>query len=436
MTIVRRWGLVRMNNTSDAWLDFLSERRRKDRLRPGGEDTPEYIPVSTVPARDGGRVPVVADEVVVPDDRRDAPELAAVLDGGDDVTDPVVDEKQTRLRLPGAEPAHDQTQDDPATLSYVAVVSGRIKNRPTAEMTVDRPGPAAGRAPAAGAPFVVVVDTGLSAPAIGRSTDASKQNRDDQWAGRFELADADTDNIDRLDVLAPPGLDIGAGHGTFVASVIARVTTARIVMIRAFDTDGLGSDQALARAIRRAGELFDAESAGLGVLNLSCAVETADDREPPVLRSALASLPPEVVVVAAAGNENNGRKCWPAASERAIAVAALGHDQQPTEWSNRGWWVDFSTLGVDVVATYVIGKETLNSGVDGDPFDDDPETFTGPNPFAEWEGTSFAAAQVSGRVANLLLDEPDVGRAQIPKRLRRQVAGSPIAGCGYPLHIL
>jgi Subtilase family len=423
-----------MSNSPDAWLDFLSTRR-PTRMQPGGEGTAEYIPVSWVTRDDGRRVPVVRDEIIVPNDRRSAPELRPAFDGAADVTDAEVEEAHSRLRFVDDEPAHTRTQDDPATLSYVAVVSGRIKNRPTAEATVDTPGPAAGHAPA-GYPFVIVIDTGLSAPTMGLSEERSQPNRDDQWAGRFELAGDDPFHVDRLDVLQPPGLDIGAGHGTFVASVIARVTPARIVMIRAFDTDGIASDHAIARAIRRAGRLFAAESRGRGVLNLSGGVETKNGLEPEVLRSALATLPPDVVVIAAAGNDDTGVEFWPAASERALGITALGHDQRPLYWSNRAPWVNFSTLGIDVVASYVIGTETQGTGEDGDPFDDDPETFHGPNPFAQWEGTSFSAAQVSGRAANVLLADPGLSRTDVTERLERQATGPAIDGCGLPLHIL
>jgi membrane-anchored mycosin MYCP len=56
-------------------------------------------------------------------------------------------------------------------------------------------------------------------------------------------------------------------------------------------------------------------------------------------------------------------------------------------------WVDLTAPGVDVVSTYLTGEVTLASPAPGSP----TKTFS--DGFAYWDGTSFAAAAVSGAVA-------------------------------------
>lgn len=422
-----------MGNPSTDWLDFLSGRRHT-RLQFADPDAPEYIPIVAMQRSDGVRVPVIKDEILLTETDRRAADLGTLLSGTHEVTDSDVDVGRMRYRADDSANVHDRVPPDVGTPSHVAVVGGRIKNRPTPETAREAPLPADGNVPA-DAPVAVVIDTGLAAASVGRSR-SPESNRDDPWLNRLELAGDRARHIDRLDVLEPEGLDIGAGHGTFVAGIIGQVTPARIVMIRAFDTDGIGSERAIARAIRQAGTLLKNESAERGVLNLSFGIETVNDDEVKVLRDALDALPPEVVVVAAAGNDATGRPFWPAASERVLGIAALEKELLPAEWSNFGPWVDFSAQGVDLVAPYVAGTETRGTGKAGDPFDIEPDVFDGPNPYASWEGTSFSTALVTGAVANLLLEQPGLSRTQVRSELERLAVGPHIDGFGYPLSVL
>lgn len=421
-----------MSSSGDEWIDFLMARRQARRAAEPGSAA-EYVPIAAATREDGRRVPVVKDEVQVTAtelqglrDRGELPQAASErhVDG--------VPHDCALVQVGDAADARRQLPDGCGTPTYLGVVGGTIKKRPTAEHANARPQPLTADV-ADDAPIVIVVDTGVTA-AMLRDV---PEGRDDGWLGRFTIDRDDEDHIDRLDVLEPEGLDLGAGHGTFVAGIIGRVTPAPIVMIRAFDTDGVGSDHAIARAIRRAAAVFEEQSGGRGVLNLSFGVETvSDSAEDQALRAALDALPPEVVVVAAAGNEDTGRPFWPATSKRTIAVAALAADGAPAAWSNHGPWVDFSTLGEGLAAPYVTGRETQGTGDPGDPFDEYPEEFTGPNPFAAWEGTSFAAAQVSGEAANLLLDDPTTTRAAVVAALQGKASGAYLPGYGYPLAIL
>jgi subtilisin family serine protease len=58
-----------------------------------------------------------------------------------------------------------------------------------------------------------------------------------------------------------------------------------------------------------------------------------------------------VIVVAAAGNGNNGKKFYPAAFDNVIAVAATNRNDEREPHSNYGSWVDVAAPGEDIFTT-------------------------------------------------------------------------------------
>jgi hypothetical protein len=261
---------------------------------------------------------------------------------------------------------------------------------------------------------VAVVDTGIDTP------------RGDGW-----LVDVPrtNDNIDPLDVYPPSKfLDYGAGHGTFAAGVVQQVfPQASIRMYRALDSDGIGSEVAVACAMVRAVQ------EGADILNLSLGVhESFEDLEPLAIKVALeiiaeteAAERRQVLVVAAAGNYADDVRCWPAAFPLpVVAVAGLQADLQPAAWSSRGGWVDCATVAEGIVSTYVVGEESPEA----DPTE--PDKFLAPDPWAVWSGTSFAAPQIAAAVARICQEE---GLGRRPRdafeELRRR-GGQP-AGAGF-----
>jgi hypothetical protein len=156
--------------------------------------------------------------------------------------------------------------------------------------------------------------------------------------------------------------------------------------------------------------------AGAEIVNLSCVCTTDDDQPPPALDAVLHQLSDwlhatgrEIVIVAAGGNDGTTRPAFPAACAdlpgiTVLGVAALDQHLAPAEFSSRGGWIDFSTVGVDVRSTYVTGTE--DPGVDPGALllPPVPTTFTGPDPWAVWSGTSFSAPQVAGRIARIAQD--------------------------------
>ena len=101
---------------------------------------------------------------------------------------------------------------------------GEKTSAPTAETTTE-------------AVPVAVIDTGIAGSL-----------RDDGWLAGVRERD---DNRDPRDALPPDNrLDLGAGHGTFVAGIIEQVEPgAEVRMYRGLDSDGIGSEESVASAM-------------------------------------------------------------------------------------------------------------------------------------------------------------------------------------------
>ncbi|HYI58457.1 MAG TPA: S8/S53 family peptidase [Microlunatus sp.] len=189
------------------------------------------------------------------------------------------------------------------------------------------------------------------------------------------------------DVL-PPQSDLGlvAGHGTFVAGlVLSQAPGATIDVRRVLDLAGQGQAWDVAEAIAAMGQ------SGVSVLNLSFSCYTGDGQPPLVLARAIDRVDPGVVVVAAAGNhaapgELAALPAWPAALDDVVAVGALDGDGRTASFSPDRPWVDVATLGVDLRSTFPdIPGFGLGKRSDGS--------------WAQWSGTSFSTALVSGAIA-------------------------------------
>lgn len=233
---------------------------------------------------------------------------------------------------------------------------------------------------------VAIIDTGIA---------AETRDRTDHWLDDVKAGHADIDTL--KDFGDPDLLDSGAGHGTFVAGVVRQLAPGAVLRAyRALDTQGIGSEQGIACAILRAVQ------DGANIINLSLGQESYRDRQPVALKAALELVPPDVVVIAAAGNLGDDhpspdpvatRPHWPAAFDRVIAVAGLDGTYAGATWSKRGTWVDASTTGEGILSPYVAGEEEHTND------NPTPDTFLGPDPWAIWLGTSFAAPQIAGLVA-------------------------------------
>jgi hypothetical protein len=203
----------------------------------------------------------------------------------------------------------------------------------------------------------------------------------------------DSDKSDLDEQVGPGGveqLDTDAGHGTFIAGVILQhAPGARVIARAVCDGNGWLEDVNLAVALHNIAPLVN-------ILNLSICSLSHDDTG--MLGTELAldaarRANPDLVVVAAAGNNRFDRPTYPAAYKRVIGVAAVRFDRPSGAWrraefSNYGWWVDASAPGVDVHSTYL--------GYDGRLADGSVASFA---QWARWSGTSFATPRVAGAIA-------------------------------------
>ncbi len=190
-----------------------------------------------------------------------------------------------------------------------------------------------------------------------------------------------------------------AGHGTFVTGLVRSQAPGCVVKVRQV----LAPDTGEADAWTVAQEIVALGRTGVDVLNLSMVCYTEDGQPPLVLASAVDRLDPDVVVVAAAGNHGDvgedpdsperRKPAWPAALDDVVAVAAAGPDGGHVRFTPRDApWIDVCAPGTDVLSTYLTGKVELDLS-EGPSTED---TFSG---WARWDGSSFAAALVSGAIA-------------------------------------
>ena len=165
---------------------------------------------------------------------------------------------------------------------------------------------------------------------------------------------------------------------------------------------------------------------GAQIINLSLAVRTVDDQPPRAIAAAVEQVRSggRTVIVAAAGNHGDRTKVFPAALDGVEAVAGLTAHLAPATWSSRGD-VRFSTVAEGIRSTFVQGT--------GSPvFNPEPDVF-GPDPWAVWSGTSFAAPQIAGAVARISYEE-DIDVRDALDRL--DAYGRPVTGYGKAMRIL
>ncbi len=231
-------------------------------------------------------------------------------------------------------------------------------------------------------PAIAVLDTGYD-PAV------DELHRGLAWRLIHTPADQETAVLGS-GYLAPEG-----GHGTFIDGIIMRLAPqVRIRQVKVLNPAGVGDDRTVAVGL---------SDAGAPVVNLSLGGYTHDDMPPVALSTALARNP-DVVAVAAAGNNDQSRPFWPAAFEQVVAVGALDTRDGPPRkagFSNFGSWVDVYTPGVRIRSTYLKARWKLRRDRTARHIDG----------YAYWSGTSFAAPQVAALIATMIPSAGSAGAA-------------------------
>lgn len=244
--------------------------------------------------------------------------------------------------------------------------------------------PAAHDCATGGGQTVAVVDSGIDAghPAFG----GRLANPWNAFTGDGrEIADVG-DNVDND---RDGATDEMVGHGTHVAGIVAQVAPgARILPIKALDSDGFGEAFYLARAI------YHAVDRDVDVINLSLG-STEESR---VVREAVeAATGRGIVVAAAAGNLGGQMLDFPAAYEQEVfAVAATDRQDVKADFSSYEAKVDLSAPGVGIVSAFPGGG------------------------YRSWDGTSMATPWVAGAAAVILSSG---GNAADAEQRLRQTAG-------------
>lgn len=217
--------------------------------------------------------------------------------------------------------------------------------------------------------------------------------------------------IEGTDFLGAPGGPSTAdcnGHGTEVAGIIAAKPVrgaplhgvapgAKVLSIRQYERRGdetRGGTDTLAQAIRQA----VAQEAR--VINISA---TADQDDPDLKAAVDFALASNVVIVAAAGNDELGARpdlaakavFWPARYDGVLAVAATDEADKRADLSHSASYVDIAAPG----------KEVLTTGANG------------PRLYTQVSGTSFAAPFVSGTAALIRAYHPDLTARQVVARI-------------------
>ena len=275
-------------------------------------------------------------------------------------------------------------------------------------------------------PRVAIIDTGISRQRAKSVLPGSMLDDLHQ----FPLGNTSQDRAERRAYLS-----LDAGHGTFVTGIVQQIAPeAAIKVYRAVDSDGVGSDVAVAC------RMIQAVREGAQILNLSLGCQTQDDYPPIAMRAAVDWIREweqehqEVLIVGAAGNYGDTRPCWPAALPGVVSVAGLAPDMLPSPWSSRGFWVTCSTIGQALRSTFVEGTESpLQDPAPVPAIPPSVTSFHGDPPWAVWSGTSFAAPQITGLLAQLYPGSQPTLRGALQQILS---AGRPLPDFGQAVHIL
>ncbi len=258
------------------------------------------------------------------------------------------------------------------------------------------------------------------------------------WARQHANADVsiavldsgvDVDHPDLHDKIAKaynandPGAPVtdDVGHGTFVAGVAAAGTDNGVGVA------GAGYDASI-YAVKIAdpyGELqIDDEVAGIewaaaqhaDVINLSLGGPEASSAE----RAAITHAQHVgVLVVAAAGNEGDTVRQYPAAYPGVIAVGATDTGRRTrASFSSHGSWVTVSAPGVHIYSTVPPGGSQLWTSA---------ESSTG---YASGDGTSFSTPLVAGEAALLVAENPAAGATRIRAAIVASAHGYRSLGLG------
>jgi subtilisin family serine protease len=181
------------------------------------------------------------------------------------------------------------------------------------------------------------------------------------------------------------------GHGTHVSGIIASETNNqeglagitwynKIMPIKAMGAEGYGTAFDIAKGI------FWAVDHGANVINMSL----GNYQYSSLLKEAIDyAYNKNVVLIAAAGNENTMQPSYPAAYPEVLSVSAVDPTGRRASFSNYGDYIDVSAPGVQIPSTYFNQQ------------------------YAALSGTSMASPHVAGLAGLLLSANPDLTNKEV-----------------------
>jgi hypothetical protein len=213
---------------------------------------------------------------------------------------------------------------------------------------------------------------------------------------------ADGVNIVNPDL--PPEDDVG--HGTHVAGVIAATVNNaegvagmswynKVMPVKVLDETGAGSTYSVAQGI------IWATDNGARVINLSLGNYVDAEFLHDAIRYAYDR---DVVLIAAAGNDNTETPGYPAAYPEVFAVAATDAGNQKAVFSNYGDYIDAAAPGENIASTYA-GSQ-----------------------YAALSGTSMASPHAAALAAMIRSVNPDLTNEEVMEIMRTTVADLGPAG--------
>lgn len=206
-----------------------------------------------------------------------------------------------------------------------------------------------------------------------------------------------------------------AGHATFIAGIIMQraaggATTVPIDLDfrTVLDEDAMNASSW--DVAKKIAELQHDEDVAVANLSFGAA---ASRGAPLVLQRAIDRIGSKIVVVAAAGNNGGigehelaglepNTPMWPAALDNVIAVGAHDGHGKAADFSPDVSWLDLMAPGVDVTSTFLPGRVKVVHRHEDGRLVEEPDVVDFGDGWAQWNGTSFAAANVTGEIVALM----------------------------------
>jgi thermitase len=183
-----------------------------------------------------------------------------------------------------------------------------------------------------GSVIIAIVDTGI---------DYNHEDLSGKVIKGYDFVNSDTDPAD------------DHGHGTHIAGIAGAVTNngigvaglawnCKLLAIKCLNSEGKETDDSCARAVQYAADY------GADVINMSWG---GTDHSETLKTACDYAYNRGCLLVAAAGNDGEDVKYYPAAYSNVIAVAATDSSDKKAWFSNYGDWIDVAAPGDDIYST-------------------------------------------------------------------------------------